>query len=226
MTCQKRDRADGFTLVELLIALTLLGLLTTLIFGGMRLAARAWAKVDDRAAEAADQWAVQDVLHHAITAAYPAFASADPSDRTVAFDGASETLALLAPLPQAIGAGITVQMRFYLTGNERSRALVLGWRLDLPSAATGAPLAETQVKLLDHVRSIRFEYFGSASDGGEPVWQEQWSGRSRLPALVRIHLERDGPSSSDWPDLLVEPRAAMNSACLYDPATLGCRRIQ
>src|SRR5215831_6495408 len=102
MIRQAPNRAAGFTLIELLIALTLLGLLTTLIFGGLRLAARAWAKVDDRAIEAADQWAVEDVLRHAISAAYPAFASADPSDRTIAFDGAAERLALLAPLPQAI----------------------------------------------------------------------------------------------------------------------------
>ena len=58
------------------------------------------------------------------------------------------------------------------------------------------------------------------------MWQSQWSGRERLPDLVRVHLERDGPSSPDWPDLLVEPRAAMNSACLFDPATLACRRIR
>jgi len=226
MTGRARERAAGFTLVELLIALTLLGLLTTLIFGGLRLAARAWAKVDDRAIEAADQWAVEDVLRHAISAAYPAFASADPSDRTIAFDGAAERLALLAPLPQAIGAGITAQMRFFLAGGERPRMLVLGWRLDLPSAATGAPLPESQVKLLDHVRSINFEYFGPAAGGGAPMWQSQWSGRGRLPDLVRVHLERDSPSSPDWPDLLVEPRAAMNSACLFDPATLACRRIR
>jgi general secretion pathway protein J len=226
MTRRARDRTAGFTLVELLIALTLLGLLTTLIFGGLRLAARAWAKVDDRAAEAADQWAVEDVLRHAVTAAYPAFASADPGDRTIVFDGTDKTLALLAPLPQAIGSGITAQMRFFLADQEHSRTLVMGWRLDLPSAATGASLPENQVKLLDHVRSIQFEYFGPAAEGGAPIWQAQWSGRDRLPDLVRIHLERDGPASSDWPDLLVEPRAAMNSACLYDAATLGCRRIR
>lgn len=226
MTCQKRERAAGFTLVELLIALTLLGLLTTLIFGGLRLGARAWAKVDDRATEAADQWAVEDVLRRAVTAAYPAFVSADPSDRTIAFDGSADALALLAPLPQAIGSGVTAQMRFLLDGNGRSRSLVLGWRLDLPAAVNGAPLPESQVKLLDHVYSLRFEYFGPAPGGGASVWQSAWSGRSRLPDLVRIHLERDGASPTDWPDLLVEPRAAMNSACLYDPTTFGCRRIR
>jgi len=226
MTRRTRSGAAGFTLVELLIALTLLGLLTTLIFGGLRLAARAWAKVDDRAAEAGDLWAVEDVLRHAITAAYPAFASADLTDRTIAFDGDSDTLALLAPLPQAIGAGIMAQMRFFLAGDERSRALVMGWRLDLPSADTGAPLPESRVKLLGHVRSIQFEYFGAAAEGGEPTWQGQWSGRDRLPDLVRIHLERDRPSLPDLPDLLVEPKVAMNNACLYDPVTFGCRRIR
>ena len=104
----RRDAGAGFTLVELLIALTLVGLLATLVFGGVRLAARAWGRTDDRAAEAADRWAVANVLRDAIAGAYPAFASSDPRDRTIAFDGEAGSLTLLAPLPQAIAAGVTV----------------------------------------------------------------------------------------------------------------------
>ena len=84
--------------------ITLLALLTILVFGAMKYAARAWAETDHRAVAVADLAAVQDVFRHAIGGAYPAFASADPNDRQVAFDGAGEWLVLVASLPAAIAS--------------------------------------------------------------------------------------------------------------------------
>ncbi len=224
---RRRDAGEaGFTLIELLIALTLVGLLTTLVFGGVRLAAQAWGKTDDRAADAVDQWAVENVLRHAITAAYPAFVSADLDDRRIAFDGEAGSLALLAPLPQAIAAGVPAQMRFYLAGEGRSKTLVMGWRLDLPAAETGAALPESRAVLLDRVGHIRFAYFGADEGGDTPAWHAQWSDRTTLPQLVRVHIERSDRSLPAWPDLVAEPRAMINTACIFDPLTAGCRRIR
>jgi general secretion pathway protein J len=220
------DDAAGFTLVELLIALTLVGLLATLVFGGVRLAARAWGRTDDRAAEAADRWAVANVLRDAITGAYPAFASPDPRDRTLAFDGEANSLLLLAPLPQAIAAGVTAEMRFYLAGEGATKTLVLGWRLDLPSAQTGGALPENRIALLDRVRRIDFAYFGADGPNDAPVWHERWSERTALPQLVRIAVERSDPALPAWPTLVAAPRATINTNCIFDPLTAGCRRVR
>jgi general secretion pathway protein J len=222
----RRPREAGFTLIELLIALTLTALLATLIFGTLRVAARAWSKTDDRASDAAELWAVEHVLRDALDGAYPAYATADPNDRTIAFDGGADALALIAPLPRAIGAGILARLRFFLAGEGRSRTLVMGWRLDLPAADPSTSLPENRLTLLDRVRSLRFAYFGAGPGGGAPVWQEGWSGRDRLPDLVRVRVERDGASFPDWPTFTATPRAAMNSACLYDPVTLDCRKVE
>lgn len=218
--------AAGFTLVELLIALTLVGLLTTLVFGGVRLAARAWARTDGRAAEAADRWAVANVLRDAVTGALPAFASADPHDRTIAFDGEAGVLALLAPLPQTIAAGVTAEMRFFLAGEGAAKTVVLGWRLDLPSAETGGPLPENRVVLLDRVRRIGFAYFGADRPDEAPVWRDSWSARTALPQLVRIDIERSDPVLQAWPTLVAAPRATISTACIFDPLTDRCGRVR
>jgi general secretion pathway protein J len=223
--CRETGEA-GFTLIELLIALTLVGLLTTLVFGGVRLGARAWGTTDARATDAGDRWAVENVLRHAITVAYPAFVSADLHDRGIVFDGQASKLALLAPLPQSIGAGVPAQMRFYLAGEEQSKTLVLGWRLDLPSAETGGALPENRVVLLDRVRRLEFTYFGGSESDDAAVWQASWSERTTLPQLVRIHIERSDRSLPTWPDLVAEPRTMINTDCIFDPLTAGCWRIR
>ena len=66
MNRASRAGEAGFTLIELLVALVLVAFLTTLVFGGLRLAVRAWAKTHEGVAEAADLWAVENVLRQAI----------------------------------------------------------------------------------------------------------------------------------------------------------------
>ena len=226
MTRPARAGEAGFTLIELLVALVLVAFLTTLVFGGLRLAIRAWTKTHDGVAEAADLWAVENVLRQTIVEAKPVFASARTDDRTIVFSGDGESLALLAPLPQAVAAGITARMRFFLLPDGPSNSLFMAWRVDLPAAESGRMLSEDRVKLLDRVRAIHFDYLGPIQANGPPVWQSTWSGRTRLPDLVRIRLERDGPAMAKWPDLLAQPKGTMTTGCLYDPVSGDCRRIQ
>ena len=226
MTPQRRIHEQGFTSVELLVAVTLLALLTTLVFGAIKYAGRAWAETDHRAVAAADLSAVQSVFLHAITGAYPAFASADPTVREIAFNGAGEWLALVAPLPAAIAPGVEAQQRFFIEGEGRSRALVMGWRFDLPSSDEATRLQENRVQLLDHVRSLRFGYYGAADPTQAPTWQERWSGYTKLPDLVRVHIERDDPALPEWRDLVVATRATATTACVYDAAAAACRRFR
>ena len=226
MTPRRQIHEQGFTLVELLVAVTLLALLTTLMLGAIKYAARAWAETDQRAVAAADLSAVERVFHHAIIGAHPAFATADRSDRTIAFDSAEEWLALVAPLPAAIAPGVAAQQRFFVEGEGRSRALVMAWRLDLPSSDEARPLPENRVRLLDHVRALRFAYYGAPDRTQALGWRQRWSGQSRLPDLVRVHIERDDAALPEWPDLVVQPRATANTACVYDAVASACRRFR
>jgi general secretion pathway protein J len=216
----------GFTLVEILVVVALIGLLSSLIFGGIGFGAKAWTKVERRTIEGTDIGAVQGLLRRTIAGAFPAFASSDPTDGSIAFDGEGVSLTLVAPLPAAIEAGVMARERFFVAQNGRTQALFMAWRLDLPSSDEGTPLAEETVLLLDHVRSARFSYFGPPDDMQYPIWQEAWTGRCSLPQMVRVRIERDDSRLPPWPDLVSQPRATTNPACVYDPADAGCRRIR
>src|SRR5262245_22660750 len=59
----------GFTLMELMVALALVGLLTVLVFGGLRISLRAWTRTHDDVAQATDLWAVESLLSRTIAMA-------------------------------------------------------------------------------------------------------------------------------------------------------------
>lgn len=219
-------RDAGFTLIEVLVSLALLGLLTTLVFGGVRFGAQAWTAASRSTSAAADLEAARAVLRRTIAAAYPAYASASLVDRTVAFEGTEGDLALVAPLPAAIEAGVLAVQRFRVAQDENGPALVMEWQLYLPASEGGRPLEAKRVKLLGGVGSVRFSYFGAPAPRQPPAWLDRWTERASLPSLVRVHLEPADAELSRWPELMVELRATANTACVYDPGELTCRRIR
>ncbi len=77
-------------------------------------------------------------------------------------------------------------------------------------------------KVIDNVQAIRINYYGPKPVGSGSGWQTAWRQRPQPPALVRISvIFRDGDRRG-WPDLIVRPRATDNTACKIDALTGRC----
>jgi general secretion pathway protein J len=221
--CAGSRHTAGFTLLEVLVAVVLLGLLSVALFAAVRVGARGWWTAEQRSAATEDATTLQDVLRRMIASAKPVFASADPADAAVAFDGTAQSLGLVGTLPDAIAPGLQGQQRLFLARHDGAAMLMLAWRLDLP-AADGGTLPEIIVPLLDHVSAVRFEYYGTSGAGSASGWTDTWSGRTTLPALVRLHVERDAGASGPWPDLVAAPVATVSNECRYTGLDAACHR--
>jgi general secretion pathway protein J len=220
---RRRDDA-GFTLLEILVAVTLLGLLSIALFGAVNAGAKGWGRAERHAAASTDATAVRDLLRRMIISAKPVFASTDPSTATVAFEGDASSLVLIGTLPDALAPGLQGQQRIFLATVGGQRTLMLAWRLDLPSA-DGGTLPETLVPLLDHVGTVRFAYFGPSADGSTRGWSDTWSNRRALPSLVNVHIESADKTLPPWPDLIAAPVATISNECRYTGLDAGCHRI-
>jgi len=217
-------RESGMTLIEVLIAVTLLAMLATMIASGTRLTARAWNTAEIRTGDADDLDAIQGFLRRTITAARPSFASADPSDGTIVFAGASDRLTVVAPRPGLVdGDGAWMRMTFFVAPAARSRALLLSWQEDAPPAAGQA---SPPMVLLDHVAAVRFRYFGRPTADTPAAWFDSWNGGTSLPELISIDIQRDNAARPAWPVQIVETRATTNSGCIYAPRRADCQRAR
>ncbi len=214
-------RALGFTLMELVIALALIGLITLLLFSGLRLGTRAWEGVETTAEQTAGSRIARNFLARALIQVRPTRITFEGKQMTV-FAGDAENLEFVAPLSEHVGTpGLYI---LSLTLEEDGR-LVLTRRLLHPDvleetdsipkwtpfdgdgdiSVTG-PLDEDlavgaygSTLLLDGVEELRIGYFGIPEGQREPEWGPEWLGEPRIPLAVRVHLIAQGRT---WPDML------------------------
>lgn len=202
-------RAWGFTLLEMLVGLTLLGFVVLLLFSGLRLATRSWDAGETRIESVAQQALTFNFIRSLLEQAAPLRWRIDGEEQ-VAFFGGTDALDWIAPLPGPEGEGPRVLLRLTLRPfpGEPGGTLFLSWRLyDVrePGFARLDTMDEKKERpLVKHVRQIEWAYFGSSDGQGEPAWHAQWRERKQLPELVRLRiLPMEG---EPWLDILAAPR--------------------
>ncbi|HLH91732.1 MAG TPA: prepilin-type N-terminal cleavage/methylation domain-containing protein [Xanthobacteraceae bacterium] len=216
----RHAREGGFNLVELLVALALFGLLTSLLFASIRFGMSAWTRGTATIDHADETLHAQNLLRSLVGNTYPLFILSGVGGH-VDFAGTATSMRLLSPNPVALG--IAGRSRFVVSAEPH------GDRVDLRLSATpelawaGASARPAATTLLAGAEKVEFSYLGMRSGDRAPVWVSAWNGQAALPQLVRVAIkfpQRDGRS---WPELLVVPRITADVSCVYDPLTARCR---
>jgi type II secretory pathway component PulJ len=176
--------AKGFTLLELLVAVTVLMMTVVLAAGALRLG---YSAVDrgDRKMDSLDRARTAvTVMEAQIRSIVPRTFDAGP-DRKIAFAGSGRTLQFATDWPVA-GAG-----RGHVIASWRVEEKA-GGREDLVVDETTPGLAVTrQTRLLEDVDWIRFEFL-VRDITGEMAWSDEWKPETSVPDRVRVSLASGG----------------------------------
>jgi general secretion pathway protein J len=195
----------GLTLIELLVAITLLGLLMAALFGGLQLGARAWERSEERLDQSTRLQVVQDFLRDRLLQAYPLVADDEVGAAGLTFEGTADQLRFVTMMPEHLGAGFA---EFVLAQDDQSDAkdLVVRWRrFDWPALGP-VPEEDAQVKvLLARIEFLEISYFGVAGRDQVASWHDQWQGARAIPELIRIRVGFAPEDHRRWPDLVVHP---------------------
>lgn len=218
--------ARGFTLVELLIALSLFALMSAVLFGSLRLAGRSWDAGEAKAEANSGMRLAGDYLRTQLSAQHPQ-RMRRITEFPLLFSGQGDELRFAAPLPGRVGVGGMWYYRLALiegAGKGKS-ALVLERMVPDVNATTMPEFNSADRSVLaDDIASLKIGYFGrdrGASLEMAPTWRDRWDDPQLLPLLLRLEVApRVGAA---WPPLVVAPREAPEAGCrAWDTIRMQC----
>lgn len=191
----KRRKPDGFTLLELLLAISLLSLITASIMGGVHLGQRSWEA--NRASEALDELenalrAVTNLLGRSFLIT-PGQTNQGLQKSTTPFLGDVEHCRFVAVSDGGAQWGGLIMTEIGVDKGPEGEALAVWTKPYRPQEGLAAG-NETMKKTIvaGGLVSIQFSYYGARAEAaGEtqaPAWGANWSSVSILPALVSVKI--------------------------------------
>jgi len=212
-------REAGYTLVEMLAALVIVGFAAAMLVSGIVTGRRIWEHSDTVTAAAETISGAQMLLREKIERAYPA-TRYDKIPTYADFFGAENSVTFLAPprdvhSPQAL-------MRYTL-GLASNGDLVLS---DLSDVAVDPKAPPEPLVLLHNVQQLDIGYYGVLPPDRAPAWHDAWQFRAVLPLLMRIRVQFPADDPRAWPELLIKPFATVDTMCVLTAMTGKCRGRQ
>ncbi|HEY2864991.1 MAG TPA: prepilin-type N-terminal cleavage/methylation domain-containing protein [Casimicrobiaceae bacterium] len=208
-----KRRPNGFTLVELMVALLLLALMSSVLYGSLSLSATSWDRGEAKAEQAADMRQTGEFLRQALAAEHP-LRLHKAIEQPLYFAGANDSLAFAGATPGRVGGGI-YYFRIGLAPNGDSSRLVLSRAIPDYSALKPPTFDGADASVLaDGISQLKFSYFGrdpDASDAVDPSWRDHWDDPQILPLLIRMDIKT--AQGASWPPLVVEPKIAPEAGC-------------
>ncbi len=197
-----RSTESGFTLVEVLVVLTIAVLAFALIPGTVRIGQRVMTVAADVEQSAAARRAMT-VLERRIAAARPIYTSAEDGLARLMFSGTPERLRFVTALADGPQTGGLYLADVHLKTGKGNADTWLAMTLTPYPAGEGLANAGQGVSLM-RARGLSLRYLGYDPQHNALAWRSDWTDRARLPEavemtvpgmaprLVRLHLNVAG----------------------------------
>ena len=211
--------ARGFTLIEVVIAASLLAVGLALVFASIRGATRATERAEVQSQREERLRAVQGLMRTQINAALPIAYQFNPETGEASFlTLAPDKLEFVATMPGYLSRGGPYLQTLELVPGEGGQRLL--FQHQLLSTEGPMPAEREPVVLVDGISEAVFEVRSIDQDSKASAWRSQWKVSAQLPPLVRLRLRfRDG--NRRWPEFVAAPRLAVAVAVPVDAVAQG-----
>ena len=184
----------GFTLLEILVALAVLGLLMAGLVQGLRTGVTAWNNQTKAVAARGDLDATDRTIRILLARMNPGGASGRPP----ILKATARSLTFTTAMPDAADA-LPSRIADVTLALDDSHQLSLLWAPHVRGIPTTPPQPE-KVVLLRDVDQLDLAYWHDGQQG----WQPEWRGPS-LPKLIRVRIVLPAGHAKQVPDIVVSP---------------------
>jgi prepilin-type N-terminal cleavage/methylation domain-containing protein len=201
--CRRGDslsiaNSNGFTLIEVVLALSIFALMGAILYGAFSLSHTAVAKSDTNSTRNQKQRVIADLLGSYVRSSFPYRDS--PQDQSVFFDGEIDRLTFISAYSQAMGGRGMARISIVVDEDTNGRA-ALKLEESAPvrlNSDAGSGGQSHSVVMQENVREFRLAYLDPQTE--DENWEERWDGREKriLPRAVRLSYLNDSGKEVRW----------------------------
>lgn len=191
----------GFTLIEMLTAITILSIMMTLLFASMRIAGQNWQAGQEKISQNSIKQSAYRFFSHHLTRIFPYLHEVTMPDKSTVqkpvFQGEPERIQFISALPlSSLRKGLYL-FQLYSESNNNAKTLYLKLT---PYRNMANQQTETE-EIIPGISKLAFSYFGNIDSMEEPGhWHEKWTDVDHLPSLIKVEIAlTDG---SIWPEMI------------------------
>ena len=188
----------GFTLVEVVLALTIFALMGAILYGALALSQKTVERSQVSFEKNQQLRAFADLMGSYIRSSHPYRAT--PQDPAIYYQGEEDHLSFVSASSLALGGrGMALVRIAWQEGEGSEGALTLSEELPvrLGDDSEGGG-QRNSVVLREGIQQLRFAYLDPQSDGEE--WEERWDATERktLPRAVRVSYRTAAGKEVRW----------------------------
>ena len=202
-TCRlSSSRPDGFTLIEVLIAMTLLSIMVVLLFSSLKICADSWEKGESKITDVNEIAVVYNFFQRHLSVAQPLWNDfKEDEEKTFSFQGNADSVHFVSAFPASAGRSGLQLFSLSLT-EEDNEPIVKVNLTPFAKLAEGSKWPDEEVTLIRHVSDFSLAYFGSEDGMSEGVWNAEWLNKTVLPRLVKINIQLE--NGIYWPEMIID----------------------
>lgn len=186
----------GFTLIEVMVTLTILGFILLMVFSVFRLGLSAWEKGESSKEKYQTMRVISQMIARQVKSIVPYRIKTRKSEGDyLAFQGTDRSLKFVSALPlksRRPEGLVYVIYEFREEGRGKGRLVLYEQRVLNRDFIEEDPKPETAISLFEGISRVRFEYYREESPEKDQAgsWLEEWNTKEEreLPRAIRLTL--------------------------------------
>ena len=229
--------SPGFTLLELIVAFTMLSLILVMILGALRLGSASWERGEAQSEKYQKMRMVSSLLSQQVKSAFPYKIKATKAESDyIAYLGSRDSLRFVSTFSMKAKKSeglVFVIYRAEERGSSGKRLMLCEQRVLNKDFLEETPEEEKFFPLLEGLSDFGFEYFQDEEEEENGEWVESWDGKDKmeLPLQVRMtaywkekrgqkeEIERNLPTLVSIPAHLFDERGRPGRAPVSRPTS-------
>lgn len=223
MKASSRHSEAGFTLLETVVAMTLLAVLMLALSGSIGFVGRTWDKGWRNSERSGALAQVESSMRQLIERSFPAVTQLQGKERFV-FKGDAHNLRLVSyETAGRTPPGYQVSEVISAVADGTSRLIYRRQTFSDqgPGQSTATPGRRDEATLLTGNTTLNISYFGTLQPSTPPAWHSDWDSEKRLPDLIRMQILEG--SMQAWPTFVIRPMVTTDYACIETTFPGICR---